>query len=99
MSQQAARIRISVTAGDISEGRRFDGSNCPVARAFARATESPNVHVNMFGLRVWASDEDRGSGTLRASGRPTQKMVRFINSFDRGLRVKPQNFVVFLTRV
>lgn len=79
-------MRVEVTREDIAHGERGNCEHCPVARALERATGSPCVHVGHSGMYAGKSDD---SETVWDT---PLRVLRFMDSFDKGKRVRPFAF-------
>jgi hypothetical protein len=73
-------MKVAITAEHIKRGARGMGGKCPIALALAEKGETVYVgyqHVNVSSSRGWK--QYRTSGAAK----------KFIDSFDKGNKVKP----------
>jgi hypothetical protein len=92
VSVTVKRIRLSVSAEDIAEGKPGTGTQCPVARALGRRgyplSTDTGVYVFDYGITLYEN------GYAMGEGRTNDRMKRFINAFDGGEPVAPTTFLV-----
>ena len=81
-------LKVSVTLNDILEGKRLDGSSCPVAFALERATGKAWVHADYVTFRV----TDDVAGQL--SYVMPREVENWIRRYDDGVAVRPTTFIV-----
>jgi len=81
------KIRVEITREDIKTGIRKDPCNCPIAKAFKHSTDFIWVEVKPATITF-----DTGQG-YRFMLLP-RKVQKFIEKFDKGMKVKPFTFEV-----
>ncbi len=79
------KIKVTVTKGDIEQGRRCDPDCCPIGRALARAGVT---HYGVVGASVIVPDERQFAIALRLP----QKVADWILDFDGRRPVEPFTF-------
>lgn len=82
-------MKINVLDSDIKTGRKYNPNRCPVAKAIRRTVGKSNLYSTM----VFISSVEMvfKNKTFFELILP-KKVEDFINSFDRGLKVKPFSF-------
>jgi hypothetical protein len=83
------RIRVRVSQRDINTGQPMEDTQCPIAKAFRRASGKRNVEVTFSRIFIggmWS--QHSYSYKLPSSA------INFIRRFDDGKKVKPFEFTV-----
>ena len=88
-------VRIRITEEDIMRGAVHSRNLCPIARAARRGSPPSRTGIPPFGLRSVAVERDwlwmpSGNAPL------PERASRWLYRFDRGKRVRPFSFRVFL---
>lgn len=87
-----SKVKVTVTAEDITQGTRFDVYTCPIALAFKRAF--PKVHSSYVGIDA-AFVEATENTKENANHYPlSTEAIDFVYDFDHGKDVKPFSFEI-----
>jgi len=83
---ETKEILIELSADDITHGTKKDCSDCPVARAVARAL--PGSRPEVFHEEIELYGKYRGTATTPS------EISEFIEAFDDGVPVEPFRFTL-----
>jgi hypothetical protein len=81
-------VKITVTQEHINKGQQSNCKACPIALAVKEKYTDPEAYILVTGsISVYLPNEGLLIYTL------PKKAAKFIESFDRGLSVKPFSFI------